>query len=170
MKFSLECSRKEHHFCVTKVLCFQNGEELFNYEHHTPQVPHPHGLKPPQGWGLHHCPGQPFGWRNVSKYPDVQKAGKDFWWSCLSTLQSIPWSVRVKMFTLVTCLVTSLMPHGYPSDKNSEQEVGNHNHFTWRWCDLLGSDQVITFQTRNEMSSLKWEFKWISCISWQVLV
>jgi len=24
-----------------------------------PQVPHPHGFEPLQGWGLHHRPGQP---------------------------------------------------------------------------------------------------------------
>lgn len=47
--------------------------------------------------------------------------------------------------------------------------AGNHNHFTSKWHGLLGSDQVITFQTWNEMSFLKWEFKWISRIYQQAL-
>lgn len=35
MKLSLECSRKEHNFCVTGVfLCFQSGKEPRDYEHH----------------------------------------------------------------------------------------------------------------------------------------
>lgn len=37
------------------------------------------------------------------------------------------------------------------------------------WHGLLGPDQVIKFPTWNEMSFLKWEFKWISCIYQQVL-